>query len=74
MTTAPADIKAKHLDDGIVKFPPNIQSLRVDYSAISGYTQITARQNDVSLLFVLDDDDCRHLAALLTKNLRDRNV
>jgi hypothetical protein len=28
--------------------------------------QLTARQNDVRLTFVLDEDDCLHLAALLT--------
>lgn len=70
MTMDLVENKAKHLDDGIVKFPPNVQSLRVDHSAVSGYTQIIARQNDVSLVFVLDENDCRHLATLLTKNLR----
>lgn len=32
---------------------------------MTGYTRIVAKQNDVTLAFVLDDEDCRHLAALL---------
>jgi hypothetical protein len=62
----PNAVKAKHIDTGIVKFPVNVHSLRVERSAITGHTVITAKQNDITLSFVLDDDDCQHLVALLT--------
>lgn len=61
----PHAVKAKHIEDGIVKFPTNIHSIRVERSGMTGYTRIVAKQNDVTLAFVIDDDDCRHLAALL---------
>jgi hypothetical protein len=62
----PHAMKAKHTDNGIVKFPVNVHSLRVERSQASGYTRVIAKQNAVELSFVLDDDDCQHLAALLT--------
>ncbi len=62
----PHAIKAQHTENGLVKFPVNVHSLRVERSGDdSGYTRIVARKNDLSLSFLLDDDDCRHLAALL---------
>jgi hypothetical protein len=65
----PSPGKAKHLDDGIVKFPPNVHSLRVQFCVETGNTQITAKQNGVILTFVIEDDDCRHLARLLTAHI-----
>ena len=60
-------IKALHAERGLVKFPVNVHSLLVERSQISGYTSVIAKQNDISLRFLLDDDDCRYLAELLTK-------
>jgi len=61
----PNAVKAKRTDNGIVKFPVNVHSLLVERQT-SGYTRVIAKQNDTILSFVLDDDDCEHLAALLT--------
>jgi hypothetical protein len=63
----PHAIKAKHTEQGIVKFPVNLQALQVERSETSDYTRVIATQNDVALSFILDDDDCRHLAELLTR-------
>jgi hypothetical protein len=63
----PHAVKAKHLDKGIVKFPVNVHSLLIERGQASGYTRLIAKQNDTVLSFVLDDDDCRHLADLLTR-------
>jgi len=57
--------KARHLPTGLVKFPPNIHGIYVERSRNSGRVTLVLRQNDTYLRFVLDDDDCRHLAALL---------
>lgn len=62
----PHAIKAERIENGIVKFPVNVHSLLVERSQSSGYTRVIAKQNDTVLSFVLDDDDCQHLAALLT--------
>jgi hypothetical protein len=62
----PHAIKAKRTDNGIVKFPVNVHSLLIERSQSSGYTRVIAKQNELVLSFVLDDDDCQHLAALLT--------
>jgi hypothetical protein len=67
----PHAVKAQHTDTGIVKFPVNVHSLRVERSDNNGYTRVIAKQNDLTLSFVSDDDDCRHLAELRTqKELR----
>jgi len=60
----PHAIKAQHIDNGIVKFPVNVHSLLVERQS-SGYTRVVAKQNDTVLSFVVDDEDCQHLAALL---------
>jgi hypothetical protein len=61
----PHAIKAKHTDNGIVKFPVNVHGIYIEKSELSGYTTITAKQNDMVLRFVIDEDACRHLAKLL---------
>lgn len=63
----PHAVKAELIENGIVKFPVNVHSLLVERSHSSGYTRVIAKQNDTVLSFVLDDDDCKHLAALLTR-------
>jgi hypothetical protein len=63
----PHAIKAEHTPTGLVKFPVNVHSLQVERSDTSGHVRVVAKQNDITLSFLLDDDDCRHLAALLTK-------
>jgi hypothetical protein len=67
----PHSDKAKHLDNGIVKFPVNVHGIYIEKSRLTGWTTITAKQNDVSLRFVIDEDACRHLAALLTGKAAD---
>jgi hypothetical protein len=62
----PHAVKARLLDTGIVKFPVNVHSITVEKNKLSGYTTVTAKQNDLVLHFVIDEDACRHLAALLT--------
>jgi len=61
----PHAIKAEDIANGIVKFPVNVHSLLVERQS-SGYTHVVAKHNDTVLSFVLDDEDCQHLAALLT--------
>lgn len=61
----PHAVKAKHVDHGIVKFPVNVHGIWVDRSEMSGQVTLKVRQNDVILQFVLDQDDCEHLARLL---------
>ncbi|MCI0563094.1 MAG: hypothetical protein MN733_31840 [Nitrososphaera sp.] len=58
--------KAKHFENGLVKFPPNVHGLYVEVREDGGVNLI-ARQNDTRLCFVLDDDDRKHLAALLMR-------
>jgi hypothetical protein len=61
----PYAYKAKCLDNGIVKFPVNVHGIYVEKSALTGNTTITAKQNDLVMRFVIDEDACRHLARLL---------
>jgi hypothetical protein len=62
--------KARHLDNGIVKFPVNVHGIYVEKSKVSGYTTITAKQNDLVLRFVIDEDACQHLAVLLIGDIK----
>ena len=61
--------KATHLESGLVKFPPNVHGIYVEPQD-SGDVRLCVRQNDVQLSFVLDETDCKHLAALLLRNNR----
>lgn len=63
----PHAVKAQHLDNGIVKSPLNVHGIYVKRGTLSGCTQIAVKQNEISRSFVLDDGDCRHLAALLSR-------
>jgi len=56
----------KRLANGIVKFPPNVYGIYIEKQA-SGHTHLIARQNDTRLTFILSEDDCLHLAALLSE-------
>jgi hypothetical protein len=67
----PNAVTSKHTDKGIVKFPVNVHSVLVEHSEMSGQTRLIAKQNEVVLSFILDDTDCRHLAELLSKGLRE---
>jgi hypothetical protein len=58
--------KGRQLPDGIVKFPPNVHSIRIERSDTTGYTRLVAKQNDTVLSFMLDKDDCLYIAGLLT--------
>jgi len=59
-------VKATLLDGGVVKFPPNVHGVYVERQPC-GNTVLTVRQNDARMSFVLDDEACAHLAALLTR-------
>jgi hypothetical protein len=61
----PHAVKAKHVDHGIVKFPVNVHGIWIERSKMSGNVTLKARQNDVTLQFILDRDDCDYLAKLL---------
>jgi len=61
----PNEFKPLLVERGIVKFPVNIHGIYVE-KRDDGFTILTAKQNDVKLEFVIDDDACGHLAALLT--------
>jgi len=65
MEPYPHAIKAKHIEDGIVKFPVNVHAIHILRDG-GRYITLVAKQNDVCLRFVLNEDDCRHLASLLT--------
>lgn len=56
--------KAKRLEDGLVKFPPNVHSIRIRRRE-DGYTDIILKRNDLTLTFVADSEDCEHLISLL---------
>jgi hypothetical protein len=49
---------------GLVKFPPNVHGIYIEKSP-TGAKTLTVRQNDLRLVFVLEEDDCQHLAKLL---------
>jgi hypothetical protein len=53
---------------GLTRFPPNVEQISVEHEATR--TWLVARRNDVVLRFPLTDENCRHLADLLTQNCR----
>ena len=52
-----------HGEIGLTRFPPNVEQISVRRE--SGRVWLTARRNDVTLVFPLDDVDAAHLARLL---------
>jgi hypothetical protein len=62
----PPESTATLLDNGVVKFPPNVHGIYVEPQA-SGTVHLVVRQNDQRLSFVLDASACRHLADLLIR-------
>ena len=65
MNHTPA-VETRHLPHGIVKFPPNVHGLYVEPRE-DGRMDVTACQNDIRLVFVLERDDREHLAQLLAR-------
>jgi hypothetical protein len=66
----PHAYKPKCLNNGIVKFPVNVHGIYVEKSA-SGYTTITAKQNDVVMRFVYRfarENGNRHKSTALRQN------
>jgi hypothetical protein len=55
-----------HGQSGLVRFPPNVEQISVEHE--SACTWLGVRRNDVELRLPLSDEDCRHLAALLTRD------
>jgi hypothetical protein len=53
-----------HAEKGMTRFPPNVEQIRVERE--SACTWLIVRRNEMTLKFPLTDDDCEHLAALLT--------
>jgi hypothetical protein len=62
-------VETRHLPHGVVKFPPNVHGVYVEPRE-DGRTNLIARQNEAELVFVLERDDCEHLAALLARKDR----
>lgn len=63
-----ADASFRPLEDGLVKFPPNVHGVYVTPLAHDLVT-LEARQNETRLRFVLDEAARRHLAAILLRDL-----
>ncbi len=59
--------KFSHADGGMTRFPPNVEQLSIIRE--STITWLVARRNDIELKFPLDEEDRRHLAALLLGDL-----
>jgi hypothetical protein len=52
-------------EKSLTRFPPNVEQITVERESLR--TWLITRRNDVILRFPLTDDDCQHLAALLTQ-------
>ena len=65
MTNTSDQVEKKLLATGVVQFPPNVHGVYVERQE-SGDTVLTVRQNHARMPFILDDEACAHLAALLT--------
>jgi hypothetical protein len=66
MRVAMADdsFKFSHAEKGLSRFPPNIEQITVEHDPLR--TWLVVRRNDTQLRFPLNEDDCHHLAKLLT--------
>ena len=53
-------------EKGLTRFPPNVEQITIEREATCVW--LVTRRNDVVLRFPLSDEDCRHLADLLTQN------
>ena len=56
----------KHAERGLSRFPPNVEQISIEREATR--TWLIVRRNEIVLRFPLRDEDCRHLAALLTQD------
>jgi hypothetical protein len=54
-----------HAKQGLTRFPPNVEQISVERELLT--TWLIVRRNDLTLRFPLTDEDCTHLAALLTE-------
>jgi hypothetical protein len=54
-----------HAEKGMTRFPSNVEQITVERESV--LTWLVTRRNDVTLRFPLTEDDCDHLAALLTR-------
>jgi hypothetical protein len=57
-----------HAEKGLTRFPPNVEQISVEHESMR--TWLVMRRNDVMLRFPLTEEDCRHLAVLLTQDHR----
>lgn len=57
-----------HAESGLTRFPPNVEQISVERQGPRKW--LIARRNDVELRFPLNEEDCRHLAMLLTEGCR----
>ena len=57
--------KFSHAEKGLSRFPPNVEQITLERDPLR--TWLIVRKNDTQLRFPLNEDDCRHLAALLTR-------
>jgi hypothetical protein len=61
-------LKFSHAESGLTRFPLNVEQISVEREATR--TWLVARRNDVVLRFPLREEDCQHLADLLTQDRR----
>jgi hypothetical protein len=61
---ADASVEFSHAELGLTRFPPNIEQITIEREACR--TWLIMRRNDLELRFPLTDENCRHLASLLS--------
>jgi hypothetical protein len=64
----------KRTERGLIRFPSNIEQLSVEYETTANW--LVVRRNDTVFRFPLSEEDCVHIAKLLTSKLpirRDTN-
>ena len=59
-------VRFSHAEDGLTRFPPNVEQIRIEH-APGSISWLIARRNDVELWFPLYEEDLHHLAKLLLK-------
>jgi len=58
------DIAFSPSESGLVRFPPNVESISVEATG-GAYTWLVVRRNETELRFPLARENCEHLAVLL---------
>ncbi|KAB2918490.1 MAG: hypothetical protein F9K29_07945 [Hyphomicrobiaceae bacterium] len=69
MSGNPSIAEFFHAENGMTRFPANVEQLRVESGP--AHCWLIARRNDVELRFLLREQDRRFLAGLLVAGLAD---